>query len=283
MRGHEAHSSLTPHGVNAVQIACEIVAYIAQRARDFRDDGRPRRRATTCRTRPCTSASSAAAPRSTSCPRDCTFDFEIRHLPFDDPDAFIARRRARSRARFVPDMHAVDARHRHRVRSPVDAARASTPHDGSAITALGHACNEHDGVGKVSFGTEASLFHARRHPDDHLRARPHRAGAPARRMGGARAGRALRSVHAAAGGPSCAAMTRREGSAERCRRSRSSFPTSSAGSSGNTGHRLRLALRVRARRAARDDPGADPRQRSLRRDQQRLAAARATCGRCAAR
>ena len=29
VRGHEAHSSLTPRGVNAVQIACEIVSYIA--------------------------------------------------------------------------------------------------------------------------------------------------------------------------------------------------------------------------------------------------------------
>ena len=33
VRGFEAHSSLTPHGVNAVQIACEIVAWIARRAR----------------------------------------------------------------------------------------------------------------------------------------------------------------------------------------------------------------------------------------------------------
>jgi acetylornithine deacetylase len=29
VRGFEAHSSLTPHGVNAVQIACEVVAFIA--------------------------------------------------------------------------------------------------------------------------------------------------------------------------------------------------------------------------------------------------------------
>ncbi len=40
VRGLEAHSSLTPLGVNAVQIACEIVAYIARRAREFRDAGR---------------------------------------------------------------------------------------------------------------------------------------------------------------------------------------------------------------------------------------------------
>src|SRR4029453_13970988 len=39
IRGREAHSSLPSQGVNAVQIACEIVAYIADRARQFRDHG----------------------------------------------------------------------------------------------------------------------------------------------------------------------------------------------------------------------------------------------------
>ncbi len=32
--------------------------------------------------------------------------------------------------------------------------------DDSAIAALGRVCNLHGGCGKVSFGTEASLFHA---------------------------------------------------------------------------------------------------------------------------
>ena len=32
-------------------------------------------------------------------------------------------------------------------------------HDGSPITSLAHACNGTHGAGKVSFGTEASLFH----------------------------------------------------------------------------------------------------------------------------
>src|SRR4029453_1006769 len=39
VRGHEAHSSLTPLGVNAVQIACEIVTYLTNVARAFRDQG----------------------------------------------------------------------------------------------------------------------------------------------------------------------------------------------------------------------------------------------------
>jgi acetylornithine deacetylase len=156
VRGHEAHSSLTPHGVNAVQIACEIVAYIAQRARAFRDAG----------TRddaydvPYTTAHVGIIRGGTALnivPRDCTFDFEIRHLPFDDPQAFFADVRAFAQ-RFVPDMHAVDPS------TYVEFDHLSTlpgfdTHDGSAITALAHQCNAAADVGKVSFGTEASLFH----------------------------------------------------------------------------------------------------------------------------
>ena len=40
IRGHEAHSSLTPQGVNAVQVACDIVAWIGERARAYRTSHR---------------------------------------------------------------------------------------------------------------------------------------------------------------------------------------------------------------------------------------------------
>jgi len=156
VRGHEAHSSLTPHGVNAVQIACEIVAYIAQRARAFRDAG----------TRdgaydvPYTTTHVGVIRGGTALnivPRDCTFDFEIRHLPFDDPEAFLADVRAFAQ-RLLPEMHAVDPA------TYIEFDHLSTlpgfdTHDGSAITTLGHECNATTDVGKVSFGTEASLFH----------------------------------------------------------------------------------------------------------------------------
>ena len=156
VRGFEAHSSLTPHGVNAVQIACEIVAYIAQRARDFRDAG-ARDGAYDV---PYTTAHVGTIRGGTALnivPRDCAFDFEIRHLPFDDPDAFIRDVKAFA-AKFLPQMHAVDPA------TYIEFDHLSTlpgfdTHDGSAITALGHACNHTTEVGKVSFGTEASLFH----------------------------------------------------------------------------------------------------------------------------
>ena len=39
VRGFEAHSALTPKGVNAVEIACEVVAYLRGMAKRFRENG----------------------------------------------------------------------------------------------------------------------------------------------------------------------------------------------------------------------------------------------------
>jgi acetylornithine deacetylase len=156
VRGFEAHSSLTPLGVNAVQIACEIVAYIAEKARAFRDAGRK----DSAYDVPYTTAHVGVIRGGTALnivPRDCSFDFEIRHLPFDDPDAFFADVRDFA-ARFLPQMHAIDAA------TYIEFDAMSTlpgfdTHDGSDITTLGHACNGTHEAAKVSFGTEASLFH----------------------------------------------------------------------------------------------------------------------------
>ncbi|MFO1317161.1 MAG: acetylornithine deacetylase [Burkholderiales bacterium] len=156
VRGHEAHSSLTPYGVNAVQIACEIVAYIARRAREFRDAG-GRDDAYDV---PYTTVHVGVIRGGTAVnivPRDCTFDFEIRHLPFDDPDAFFADVRAHADT-FLPAMRAV-APDTHIEFDHLSTLPGFDTHDGSAITALAHACNGGGDAGKVSFGTEASLFH----------------------------------------------------------------------------------------------------------------------------
>ena len=156
VRGHEAHSSLTPSGVNAVQIACEIVAYVARRAREFRDAG-GRDDAYDV---PYTTVHVGVIRGGTAVnivPRDCAFDFEIRHLPFDDPDAFFADVRRHAEA-FLPAMREV-APDTYIEFDHLSTLPGFDTHDGSAITALAHACNGTADAGKVSFGTEASLFH----------------------------------------------------------------------------------------------------------------------------
>ena len=155
VRGHEAHSSLTPLGVNAVQIACEIVAFIGERARAFRDQG-GRDDAYDV---PYTTAHVGVIHGGTAVnivPRDCWFDFEIRHLPFDDPLAFFADVEAFSR-RYLAGMHAVSG-DTFIAFDQLSALPGMDTHDGSAIATLAHECNGHANVGKVSFGTEASLF-----------------------------------------------------------------------------------------------------------------------------
>jgi acetylornithine deacetylase len=156
VRGHEAHSSLTPLGVNAVHIGCEIIAYIAQRARAFRDAGAH----DDAYDVPFTTAHVGIVRGGTALnivPRDCSFEFEVRHLPFDDPEAFFRDVQAFAE-RFVPEMHAVDPA------TYVEFDHLSTlpgfdAHGDSEIAALGRECNASHDHGKVSFGSEASLFH----------------------------------------------------------------------------------------------------------------------------
>ncbi len=155
VRGHEAHSSLTPRGVNAVEIGAQIVAYIAGRARAFRDHGRR----DDAYDVPYTTAHVGTIRGGTALnivPRDCSFDFELRHLPFDDPDAFLADVKAYAE-RFLPQMRAVSAE-TYIDFDPLSSLPGMDTHDGSAIATIAHRCNGHAEVGKVSFGTEAALF-----------------------------------------------------------------------------------------------------------------------------
>jgi acetylornithine deacetylase len=156
VRGHEAHSSLTPLGVNAVQIACEIVTYLTTMSRAFRDNGAFDDDYDV----PYTTVHTGVIHGGTALnivPRDCWFDFEFRHLPFDDPDALFAEVQAYAE-RFLPAMRAV---------APdtfieFDALSAMPGFDtagGSEIAEIGKLCNGTHEYGKVSFGTEASLFH----------------------------------------------------------------------------------------------------------------------------
>ena len=156
VRGHEAHSSLTPHGVNAVQIACEIVTYLTNAARAFRDQGGH----DDAYDVPYTTVHTGVIRGGTALnivPRDCAFEFEIRHLPFDDPDAFLADVTSFAQ-RFLPSMREIAA-DTHIEFDVLSASPGFDTHGESDIASLGAACSQSDDHGKVSFGTEASLFH----------------------------------------------------------------------------------------------------------------------------
>jgi acetylornithine deacetylase len=156
VRGHEAHSSLTPQGVNAVQIACEIVTYLTTMARAFRDNGEFDHAYDVAYTTVHTGVIRGGTALNIV-PRDCSFDFEVRHLPFDDPDDLFREVEAYAR-RFLPEMRAVAPDTFIEFDTLSTMPGFDTQGD-SAIAHLGCECNGSRDVGKVSFGSEASLFH----------------------------------------------------------------------------------------------------------------------------
>ena len=156
VRGHEAHSSLTSQGVNAVQIACEIVTYLTGMARAFREQGGFDHAYDV----PYTTVHTGTIRGGTALnivPRDCQFDFEFRHLPFDDPDELFAEVKAYA-ARFLPEMHAISPETFIEFQQMSALPGLDTAPD-TEIARLGAECNNVAGHGKVSFGTEAAAFH----------------------------------------------------------------------------------------------------------------------------
>ncbi len=156
VRGHEAHSSLTPLGVNAVQVAGELVTFLTQMARRFRDRGG----FDAAYDVPHTTVHTGVIRGGTALnivPRDCHFDFEFRHLPFDDPEMLLAEVK-RFAATLLPEMHAVDPA-THIEFDQIATLPGFDTHGGSEIAELGKACTGAHEFGKVSFGSEASLFH----------------------------------------------------------------------------------------------------------------------------
>jgi len=156
VRGHEAHSSLTPQGVNAVEIACAIIGYISRRAEQFRDAARHDDAYDVPYSTPHVGIIRGGTALNIV-PRDCWFDFEIRHLPFDDPRAFFADVEAFA-ATLVPRMKAVDPE-TYIAFDSLSASPGFDTHDDCEIIAIGKSCNATEGFHKVSFASEAALFH----------------------------------------------------------------------------------------------------------------------------
>jgi acetylornithine deacetylase len=156
VRGHEAHSALTPKGVNAVEIAAEIVTALRRMALRFRNEGRFDRDFDV----PFTTVHVGTIRGGTALnivPKDCEFVFEFRYLPFDDPAQLLDEIDTFAR-QFLPEMHAVSAEAGIAFEQLSELPGFDAGAD-STIAELGRCCNEGTHERKVSFASEASLFH----------------------------------------------------------------------------------------------------------------------------
>lgn len=156
VRGHACHSAYAPRGVNAVEAAAEVVAYLKSIARQFRDSGPFDATYDIAYTTVHTGVIRGGTAVNIV-PRECTFDFEVRYLPGENPDALLADVKGFVAAKLLPEMHEVDPATGFEWKEMSVIPVLGTAEQAEIVT-LAKALARTDAAGKVSFGTEAALF-----------------------------------------------------------------------------------------------------------------------------
>jgi acetylornithine deacetylase len=156
VRGHAAHSSLTPRGLNAIEYAARLICYIRDMADEFRAQG-PFDELYDV---PFTTAQASTIEGGNAIntvPAECRFVFEFRNLPALDPDAIFARIERYARETLLPKMqreHAAAAIEF----TKIAAAPGLDAAEQAAITQLVRTLTADQAQRKVAYGTEAGLF-----------------------------------------------------------------------------------------------------------------------------
>ncbi len=155
VRGFECHSSLAPHGVNAIEYAAELIAQLNRMGRRIAKEGPFDEDFDVAHTTVHTGVIQGGTALNIV-PKDCHFDFEFRYLPGVDPEALYGDVLAFAET-LVPEMRAItpDAGFSW---SEISAFPGlDTPED-AEIVVLAKALAQANATVKVAFGTEAGLI-----------------------------------------------------------------------------------------------------------------------------
>ena len=155
VRGHAAHSSLTPQSVNAIEVAARVIGKLTDMAEGWRD-GTPRYEGFDV---PYTTGSVGVIEGGIAdniVPDDCRFHYEFRNLPGSDVDAMQGEVRAYAAA-LEPAMRAVDPDAGIRFET-ICAMPAFLARPDDAAVRLAQRLVAGDATTLVAFGTEAGLF-----------------------------------------------------------------------------------------------------------------------------
>lgn len=156
VHGKECHSALNHRGVNAVEVASEMVVFLRGLQRRIREQGPfdhgydP----------PYTTVHTGVIQGGTALnivPANCSFEFEFRNLPNHDPEALMAELRGFAQD-LVPEMLAVDPATGIMFEEYNTTAGLLTDEQDEAAV-LARQLSGNNDTAKVSFTTEAGLFH----------------------------------------------------------------------------------------------------------------------------
>ncbi len=159
VRGLEAHSSLAPHGVNAIEYAAETVTFLKNMARRIASEGPFDEEFDV----PHTTVHTGTIQGGTALnivPKDCQFDFEFRHLPGHDAAALYAEVETYIRETLEPEMQAIDPSTGFSIEE-LSSIPGLDMDPGAEVVTFAKTLAERNDHGKVAFGTEAGLFQKR--------------------------------------------------------------------------------------------------------------------------
>ena len=159
VRGLEAHSSLAPEGVNAVEYAAELIAYMKGMARRIAAEGPFDAEFDVPHTTVHTGIINGGTALNIV-PKDCTFEFEFRHLPDHDPATLLAEVERHVRETLEPEMKAIDPATGFTIEK-ISSIPGLDTDPGDEVVTFAKALAERNDHGKVAFGTEAGLFQQR--------------------------------------------------------------------------------------------------------------------------
>ncbi len=159
VRGKEAHSSLAPYGVNAVNAAARVVGHLADMAARKAEEGPFDPDFDVAYTTVHTGTIEGGTQLNIV-PGHCRFEFEFRYLPQDDPDALLGEVKRFAEEAVAPAMREIDP-----ATGFTWEELSSFPGldlaPGAEVVELAKALSGGNDTGKVAFGTEAGLFDQR--------------------------------------------------------------------------------------------------------------------------
>ena len=162
VRGREAHSSLAPYAVNAVEAAAELVAYIKSVARRMQSEGPFNKQYDP----PFTTLHTGMFHGGTALnivPQHCAFSFEIRNIPDVDVDALIDEIRQYAFKTIEPRMKDIDPTCGFDIKPAAWVPAFDMPADDPAV-AFVQSLSGSNSTEKVSFATEAGIYQSKQIP-----------------------------------------------------------------------------------------------------------------------
>ena len=158
VKGLEAHSSLAPQGVNAIDAAARVIVKLQALARRKAEQGPYDPDYDVTHTTVHTGLIQGGTQLNIV-PGGCSFEFEFRNLPADDPQELLSEIKTYAHEKVEPGMRAIAPEAGFSWEPMSSFPGLDTPLDADVVT-LAKALSGSNATGKVAFGTEAGLFHS---------------------------------------------------------------------------------------------------------------------------